>query len=383
MNKKIKLLHIVYSLEMGGLENFVVNFLKELDRKQFEVSVCCFKRGVLEDNIKEMGIDVHYFNKRKGIDLLLFFQIANLLRRKNIDIVHTHNPCPWLYGGVGAILAGIKALVHTEHSNISVKQKKLAVAERLLSKFTSVVVGDSVKVSNYLVEKQRIKKEKVVTILNGIDVAKFKKEAGLVRKSNVLKISNDAKVIGIVGRLEAVKDHNTLINAFSEVAKNNTSLFLVIVGDGSLRKKLETKVAMKKLSQKVLFMGNCQNVHEILKVIDLFVLCSLSEGLSLALLEAVASGIPVVATRVGGNSEVIVDGETGFLVSPGNFVELAQKMACLLENRHLAKSFAEKGRIRIEERFNLVKMVKLYEEIYNRCFQKGKLENFNFIQTVS
>ena len=180
-------MQIVLSLEIGGLENLVVNLVKKLERSKYNLSVCCLKNGgVLRTELTDLDITVFTERKCEGIDYSLPFRLARLFREKRIDLIHTHNAAPWLYGAIAARIAGIKAIVHTEHSNLFLNRRKLMLVEKFLSKFTDVVVSDSEKVAKYLVNRQGISSNRIKTILNGIDIEKFQEKVDIASKKKAL-----------------------------------------------------------------------------------------------------------------------------------------------------------------------------------------------------
>lgn len=369
MRKSINIMQIVFSLKIGGLENLVVNLVKKMDTAKYNISVCCLKEGgILRRELTDLGIPVFTEQKHEGVDYTLVFRLARLLKQKKIDLIHTHNPAPWLYGAIAARIAGVKVVVHTEHSNLFSNQKRLMLAEKFLSKITDIIISDSEKVTQHLIDKQRISPQKIRTILNGIDIEKFQKEINIKNKKRELGIKEGGLVIGIVARLEPIKDHLTLLDAFNRISKKIPEVVLVVVGDGSLRESLKNRIEKLKIGDKVYFLGVRNDISEIIRIFDIFVLSSLSEGLSLSLLEAMAVGLPVVATDVGGNPEVIVDGITGLLVPPNDPESMAKAIIEILSNEKLSREMGLAGRKKIEEKFSLERMTLEYIDIYKSLY---------------
>lgn len=371
MTKPLNLMHIVFCLDVGGLEYLVLNLIKKLNKAKYNVSICSLSaKGKLEEKFIKMGIKVYHIEKSRGIDYLLYFKLASLLRKNQIDIIHTHNPAPWFYGVVAGKLAGIKAAVHTEHSYLFAEQKRLMLAERLLSKITETIVSDSDKVTDFLVKKLGIHEERITTIVNGIDIDKFKIVVDVMAKKTEFGIAEDSLVIGNVARLEPVKNHLYLLDVFSKVIRSFPKAVLVIVGGGSQFEILKLKAVELGIKNKVFFLGVRDDIPELLGLFDIFALTSINEGISLSLLEAMAAGRPIVATNVGGNPDVVVDGKTGFLLPLKDSEKMAEKIVSLLSNKELSIRMGEAGLKRAEQLFSLDRMVKNYENIYDHCFEK-------------
>lgn len=368
----IKVMHLLLSLDIGGLETFVLSIVKKADRTKFNTSVCSMSpNGKLVDEFKQTGTMISVVEKKQGIDYSLSLRLAKLLRQEQIQIIHTHNSCAWLYGGIAAKIAGIQ-LIHTEHSNPSLNEKRILLAERALAMITNTIICDSEDVANFMVHKQKIGTHKIKVILNGIDVEMFQKNIDIIAKRAEFHIDADELVIGSVGRLALVKDYLTLIKAFQTVKHKIGKCKLLIVGDGVLRAELEAYVDLNELKQNVIFLGSRRDVPEIIPIFNVFVLSSLSEGLPIALLEAMAAGIPVVATKVGGIPEVIIDGRTGLLVPSRSPEELAEAILAILLDRKKAVSMGIAGRGRVEEQFNLKNTSRRYEQVYDETINTAK-----------
>jgi glycosyltransferase involved in cell wall biosynthesis len=201
-------------------------------------------------------------------------------------------------------------------------------------------------------------------VYNGINPAHF-----FISKED--KAVNAKKTIGIIGRLAAVKDHKNLINAFKLAREKLKNIELMIVGDGPLKQELESYVQEMGLAESVVFTGARRDIAQLLSGFDIFILSSLDEGMPITLLEAMAAGVPVIATKVGGIPEIVVDGKTGFLVPPQAPDKLAEKIYLLLENGKLADLMGKEGRKSVDENFSIGKMVSKYEAIYLAALKNG------------
>jgi glycosyltransferase involved in cell wall biosynthesis len=246
-------------------------------------------------------------------------------------------------------------------------------AERSLAKITDTIICDSNDVANFMIYKQSINSKKIMVILNGIDVEKFQRNIDTTNKKAELQIGEDEMVVGSVGRLVQVKDYPTLLKAFAIITNKINKCKLVILGDGILRAELEAYVNENGLSKKVMFLGSRRDIPEMMQIFDVFVLSSVSEGLPIALLEAMAAGIPVVATMVGGIPEVVVDGGTGLLVPPQNPAVLAEAISSVLLDKEKARYMGTSGRHRVVESFNLSNTSQSYEQVYDETINTAKL----------
>lgn len=360
----LPILYFNYSMEVGGIETLIYEFVNRLNGKGFLPSICVLRGGgSLEKRLKSEGIQVYDIKKREGIDLSLIPRLRKILIQRGIRILHTNNYSALLYGVLAArCIKGLKH-IHTEHSNVD--RKRRYWTERVLSYFTDNIVCVSDDVKKSMVNNQGILPERLTVIYNGVDTERFcsdpnKKEAYREK----LCIKQDAPVVGIVARLTPVKDHLTLLKAFSMLSKGIPEAVLLIVGDGQLKSVLVRQAHEMGLNNNVIFLGERQDIPELLNTMDVFVLSSLSEGHNIGLLEAMATRLPVVATNVGGNSEVIVEGATGYLVPPQNPEELGGKIKVLLQDENLRLKMGSEGTKRVMEYFDLNMMIKAYQELY-------------------
>lgn len=365
----IPLLYLNHSMEVGGIETLIYDLLSRLKQKGFLPSVCVFSGGgSLEEKVKASGVQVYCLNKREGIDFRLPLRLRRILKKEGTKILHTHNFFAWLYGAVAA--RGIKGLrhIHTEHSNVD--KKRRATAERVLSHITDMIVCVSEAVRQSMIENQSILPHRVAVIHNGVDVERFypDHEKRIATRAKV-GIKRNAPVVGIVARLAPIKNHGSLVKAFFRLSEDIPAAALIIVGDGELKDKLMRQANDMNLSKRVLFLGERHDIPELLNAMDVFVLPSLSEGHNITLLEAMATGLPVVATSVGGNAEVVLDGITGFLVPPNKHEMLSEKIEILLRDENLRSQMGKRSRVRIVEYFNMQKMINTYQGLYLRLVQ--------------
>jgi sugar transferase (PEP-CTERM/EpsH1 system associated) len=371
---RLKILHILHSLQIGGLENGVVNLINHLDHDRFEHSICCIKSsGPMAQRITRRDIQIIEL-KKKGRDYFLPLKLMNLIRRINPDIVHTRN---WsaIDGVIGAKLAGVVHIIHGEHgreaNDPTGKNQVRKKVRRLLNPWISRFVTVSAELRNWLVHDVGVPDWKVVQIINGVDTNRFCPPQDKAAAKTKAGLPPDSFVIGSVGRLDSVKDYTTLIRAFASVLNGQTGLtgltgktVLMIIGSGPEERKLKLLAEELGVADKTVFLGERIDIPELLQSIDVFVLPSIAEGISNTILEAMACGLPVIATNVGGNPELIQDNHSGFLFIPGDHKGLANALFFYCLNNSVLREHGIQGRKRAEERLSLSAMVKKYEELY-------------------
>ena len=367
MAPRKKILFINQSLATGGIETMIVDMIRLLPAERFAPEVVVFEGGgVLEKILMGSGIPVHHLHKQAGMDVALVMRLRRLMQDQKTAILHTHNFSAWLYGALAVLgLSGIRH-VHTEHSGVFAS-RRYYFAERWLSRMTDHVVAVSSHVQNVMTKEIGIAPARVKIVLNGVDTARFRPDGTIrtqIRES--LGYTKEDFVIGIVARLVPVKNHSLLLNAFASFGRDlPTKKKLLIVGDGTERGRLEALSQELGISELTQFLGDRRDTDQLFNAMDAYVLCSVSEGMNLTLLEAMSSGLPVVATAVGGNSEIIEHGVSGYLVPLEKPVEMGQYLQQLAMNRQLRNQLGATGRISISQRFNDQAMIEQYLALYD------------------
>lgn len=360
----LRVAHVLFSLDAGGAEYLALEILRQLPAARYDRHVVGLTgTGQLAGEFQQAGITVHVLHKRPGVDVRLWAALAALVRRERFDVVHTHNVTPWLYAGPAAVLAGAR-LIHTEHSNLFPEQRRLLAAERWLAPMTRWVIADSDDVRRCLVERQRLPSRNVITVRNGIDTGRFAPTADPVAARAQLALNGSGPVVGTVARLVEIKDHPTLLTAFRAVLEEFPRAVLLMVGDGPLRQALSTQAAALGMADRVRFLGRRTDIPAILPALDIFVLASRSEGLPLTVLEAMAAGIPVVATDVGALHEAVQQGRTGLLVPARAPELLAQAIRTLLRDPERRQAMGAEARRIARADFDVSGMVQRYEAAY-------------------
>ncbi|HPB39051.1 MAG TPA: glycosyltransferase [Syntrophorhabdus sp.] len=366
--KKHRIMFVTHDLAIGGLQQVVVNLCRTIDKGVFEPSVLCLRsRGGFADEVEEMGIRVFLLPSKGGrVDYVPYFRIARIFREEGIGIIHTHNTQPFVDGTFGALLAGVRTIVHTDHARDFPDKKRYMFLEWLVSHFAYRVVGVSDHTTRNLIRYEKISAKKTMTIMNGIYGEKYRISIDTIKKKMELGIRHDGPVIGLGVRLSEQKGITYLLQAMPDILKGFPELTLLIAGEGQLEDQLKTEAKDRGISDHVIFAGPRLDMPEILKVLDLYVLPSLWEGLPMVLLEAMAAECPIVATDVGGNSMAIQNGVNGILVPAKSSVELAKAVIGLLSDEQTRHAFIQKGREIFDKKFSARIMTANYEQIYLR-----------------
>ncbi len=363
--------HIIYRLDFGGLENGVVNLLNNLPQEKYRhivialTQVTDFKNRITNPNVEYIAL-----NKQPGKDFKIYIKLFRLLKKLRPQIVHTRN-LPALDSAAPAWLAGVPKIIHSEHGrdtiDIDGSNKKYQLLRRLLSPFIDRFAALSKDLENWLVTEVGIKASKVVRICNGVDTQKFasldETEVDGYPKAFAGKV-----IIGTVGRMEEVKDTLLLVKAFIRLMekqpKCRDSVRLVLIGTGSLYCAAEAMLKENDIEGMVWMPGARNDIPAILNKLDIFVLPSLAEGISNTILESMSSGVPVIATDVGGNSELVADGETGFLVPASDSEKMADAIFKYLQDDELRLKHGKNAKQRVEENFSFAAMVEKYDVMY-------------------
>lgn len=363
----MSILHVVESLERGGLERVVVDLATEQKALGRDVAVCClFRRGILADELEALGIAVYVIGKSKGFDLGAVMRLRKLMRKLGADIIHTHNAVANYYSALACLFNTRLRLVNTRHgmgeTNANGKKEKLY---RISLMRTSAVVAVCAHAANRFFSNDLVPERLLNVVHNGIRVEKFA-EVGPESRERIrssLGISRDALVVGTVGRLNWAKDHAMLVESFAALERSRSDR-LVIVGGGELRDKLDAHVARLGLEEQVMFLGDRSDIPELLAAFDIFALTSVTEGYSIALLEAAAAGLAMVVSDVGGNSEIVHHELTGLLVEPRTVDAFASVLRLLATDSNARLRLGHGAAQWAQRNASLGSMVRAYDFAY-------------------
>jgi len=368
-----KILHLVEDLKVGGLERVLESIVLSLDKSKYDVHVWCLvEGGEIAEELKEKGMPVRIIGKRSYYNLSNILLLAYLVRRENFHIIHTHGYFASTFGRLAAILAGVPVMITHVHSTYYEYGKRNLMIERFLSFFTDNVICVSKAVQRFVVEKEGIRESRTSVIYNGISFPwnGLSSEDRKAKRASVSVSSQDVVIIEVAS-LTANKGHHFLLNAFQQIYKKNPTIKLIIVGDGPLQSTIQEEAKKLGMESAVIFTGQRKDVYELLAMSDIFILPSMiREGLSIAMIEAMAMGLPVIGSNVGGIPELIEDRVSGFLVSPGDTDQLARIIDLLATEQDLRKRLGQQGKRIYEEKFTLPRMVQQIEALYDHLLER-------------
>lgn len=373
--KKIKVLHLIRLAE-GGMKEHFLNLVKNLNQDRFSLFAAGpFSQDTAND-LKQSGIAVYSVPMARNIqplkDLASLIAIKRILQREKIDLIHLHGSKAALLGRLAAQIARTRSSIFTVHNfildNYKSRSKKMLFTfiEQCLAHSTSKIITVSEALKKELMEKQQLPPEKVITIYNGIELEKFPLTLPNLNLKEKLGLPPNSIVVGTVSRLIPEKGLQYLLQSAYQIKKEaqEKEIVFLIVGEGPYRANLEKMCLTMELGDRVFFTGYRTDIQGLLGLMDVFVLPSLSEGLGVALLEAMAMGKPVIGSQVGGIPEVIEDGINGYLVPPADSLALTFSILRLISGKEQLKVVEKEARKIIEERFSLKKMVERVEKVY-------------------
>lgn len=366
--------HIIYRLDVGGMENGLVNLINEMPVERYRHAIVCLTEYTdFRRRLRRPDVECYALHKRPGKDVALYGRLWRLLRQLRPQVVHTRNLAA-LDTLVPAALAGVGCRVHGEHGrdvdDIDGKNRKYILLRQALRPLAHRYIALSKDLQSWLHECIGVPSAKLVHICNGVDMNRFRPTPGDRRRLPAPGFADpDAFVIGSVLRMHPVKDPMNLVRAFvrllTRVPRLRARARLALIGDGPLYTAVARELEIAGVRELAWLPGSRNDVPELFRAFDLFVLPSLAEGISNTILEAMASGLPVVATRVGGNAELVVEGETGALVPRSDPDALAQALQRYADSRELTIRHGERGRERCEREFSLAAMVQRYSAVYD------------------
>ncbi|ABZ83395.1 glycosyltransferase, group 1 family protein, putative [Heliomicrobium modesticaldum Ice1] len=369
MSRPIRVLHIIGGGEIGGAEIHILDLARFFSPQEVELHLCCLFPAPLLQRALKQGVQATAVPMRSKADLAGFWKVFRLIRQLQPAIVHTHGVRANLVGRLAAKLAGVRCIVTTVHSVLEndYPDRVARWINYWSEKITAPLTERTIVVADFLKKRlcaQGMAAAKVSVIHNGVDDEKF---VNAERNRDVrveFGIAADAPLIGMVGRFHPVKGHKYLVEAAKEILKINSHIRFLLVGDGFYRNVIETVIREEGLESFFLFTGFREDIADIYRALDVLALPSLSEGLSLTLMEGMLCECPAVVTAVGGNPEIVANEKNGLVIPPGDALALAAALLRLIENREEARRFGEAARKTIEERFTAKRMAEKTQNLY-------------------
>ena len=369
-----KIVHIIYSLGTGGLENGLVNIINRSPPERYRhVIVCLADATDFAKRITAPDVEVIQLNKKPGHDWGLYFRLLKVLFSLKPDIVHTRNLTSLEMQALTLLMPGVKR-VHGEHgrdvNDLDGTNKKYNYLRKLLRFFIHRYITVSKDLEHWLKETINVPELKVRQIYNGVDSEKFHPNQSL--RNQVTPgdfLSANSVVVGTVGRIAEVKNQKLLVDGVRRLVESRPelreNLRLVLVGDGPLYDSLQVYISEIGISDLVWMAGDRDDIPQLMQLMDIFVLPSLAEGISNTVLEAMATGLPIIATNVGGNSELISDGENGRLITVDDDQCLAETIGDLIDDSEVRSQMGQNGLNRVRSTFNWPKTVNEYLSVYD------------------
>jgi glycosyltransferase involved in cell wall biosynthesis len=376
--RKIKLLYIIDNLAIGGgAEQQLVNLASGLDVNIFELTIC--NLGVLSKEycqaIQAKNVKIFNIAQYGFFDASCLIALGRLIGKIRPDIVNTFLFTADTYGRIAALVRRVPIIIASIR-NVDLWKNRLHIfVDTILKAGTTYFTVNSALVKKYLIETYHLEEKKIGVIYNGVDLQVFNKNKPRQEIYTKLNIAPTDKIILNVARFFDQKDHYTLIRALKTILANRKDITVILIGDGELRDKVLVQIEKEGIRDYFRILEPQLQLADFYNIASLSILTSVYEGCSNFILESMACGLPVVATSVGGNSELISDGKTGFLVSLKDYARVAEKALFLLNNPNIAYEFGIEARRKVEENFGLEKMVKEYESLYLGLCSRQRLPN--------
>lgn len=365
MTRLMRVMHVALSLSPGGAERLVVGLSRHL-HPAVPTCICCLdESGAWAHEVRAGGVEVFELNRRPGFQPSLGLRIAGLAKRLGVTVLHCHQYSPFVYGTLAGLRRRGLRIVFTEHGRLSdaLPSRRRRLANRLLGWRPDAVVAVSHELRAHMIA-EGFSPSCVRVIHNGVDPGEAPTEADRLRARRALGLTDEAFVVGTVARLDPVKGLDVLVDAFAAVAPSVPEARLVLVGGGVEEASLRRRANEQGLEPRMLFTGVRHDARTVLSAFDVYANTSITEGMSLTLLEAMAASKPVIATRVGGTPEIVADGTTGLLVPPGDVRSVAESIVALRRDAAWRSAMGTAARARVVEHFSFENMAREYVAAY-------------------
>jgi len=356
---------------VGGAERVVVDLCDRLQNNGHHPLVVTLKTGWLTEKLTDIGVEYIIMENKKSYDISFFMELIRIIRKKQIDLIHSHEFFMNTYGTAASMVTGCPIVATIHGKGYYIDKWRRRAGYRLVGRCASRTVAVSEDLKRFLIGKIKLHPTNISVIYNGVDVSHFLPSDE--EKSSRLKqeLGLEGIIIGTIGNLYPVKGHIHMIRAARLIAdKSDEANFIVIGKITEYYKSLLEEVERLRLTDRFRFLGFRDDIPQLLQLIDIFVLPSMEETLSIATLEALASSKPVVATRCGGPEDIITDEKHGFLVPPGNPEKLAEKILELIKNPDLRRSLGEEGLKLVKEKFTVESMFDNYKHLYEEAWMQ-------------
>lgn len=361
MSKK-RILHLITGLDVGGTEMMLLKILPKM-QDRFDNRVCCIMgHGEIGKKLEGAGVPVFYLDLKNILDISAVLRFKKILEKFKPEVLSTYLIHADLFGRIFGRIFGIKKIVCSQRGSL-LQWGWLRFFDRATKFLVTKYIVQTETAKKELMKKLHVPENKFEVIPNSIDLKEYDFEINKEKKKQKLEINTDNLNIVCVSNLRRGKGHEYLLQAFEKIFENDKNLNLLIVGDGEKMAELKRQAENYHSKNNIHFLGKRNDVKEILKISDIFVLPTLGEGMSNAILEALASSLPVITTDIPVNKEIITDNVTGFLVKPRQSRELSEKIQFLIVNPEIRKELGLNGKKLIENRFAISKISSMWADI--------------------
>lgn len=366
--KRVNILIVVLELFAGGIENGIVNLINNSSCR-FQYTICCLrKKGVLEKRLNK-AVNFYELKMKYGNDYSLPFKIYNIIRKEKIHLVRAFNEEPFFYSFFPSKFCCVP-IIYYNGGRIFPEKKKKIIVERLFSYFADSSIVPSNDLMNYMIENIGIPEKKISVINNGVDLDRFNVFFDIIEKKRSLEILEKDLIIGTIGRLVEQKDIPTFLRIAKKILEVRSDITFLVVGDGNLKADLLQLAHDLSISHKVKFLGIRHDIEEIHNLIDIFLLTSRWEGMPNVILESMACKKTVFTTNIEGANQIIVNGENGYILQPGDVDGFVTKILSLDEK--IRKKIGLNAYQQVKVNFSVDNMVKKYETLYINAIKNKK-----------
>jgi glycosyltransferase involved in cell wall biosynthesis len=354
MSDKLAILQYITPSRLGGAEEYFLRLIKSLRASGHRVIVVTKRDTPLRYEIEKCDVELHAWHTHGKIDPVTLSRLCRLIRRKRVDVINTHLTTASLLGAMAGRMTGVPVIAHVH-----------AADSKTFFQFAHYLVAVAKGVEQHLID-QDVPAEKIHLLYYGVDLERYAHPLPVVEAKARLNLPSEARTVGIVGSLIDRKGHRFLLQALKQIEPQTGPVHAVFAGEGVLEENLREMAASLGMSERVHFLGFRRDVIEVVSALDVFTLPSLKEGLSIAVMEAMALRRPVIATAIAGMPEVVHDGETGLLIPPGDVEALVQALLRLLNDPQFAKRLANNGRQLLEQHFDQRDCLAAVERFYHQ-----------------
>jgi len=378
----MRLCHVITKPELGGAQRTTLDILSMLPKNKYDVSLITSPKGILKSEFEDLENVKSHFSPflvrpiNPLYDIFALIHIYLIYRRSKYDIVHTHSSKAGIIGRWAARLAGIPVIIHTVHGwpfneyQPRILRRFYIFLEKITARFSAKIICVSRKDLQTGIEYKIAPKEKFVFVKYGIPLSQFRETAvDSSLKKRELKITNNDPIVGMISCLKVQKAPLDYIKAAIKIYEGMPNVNFLLVGDGVLRTKCERFLAPTRLNGRFIFTGWRRDVSKILDILDVVVLTSKWEGTPIAIIEGLSKGCCVVATNVGGTSEIVRDGITGYLTRPGAHEEIVEKVLELLKSPQSLNKMKESASLSIDDSFSVDRMANEIDNVYQHTME--------------